>query len=168
MKKYFFFILFFLFLFSVKKINDFFPLKYTEEVEVYSEKFNLDKALIYSIIKVESNFREKVVSPKGAIGLMQVMPSTATWILEINNYKAKDYDLYLANDNIFIACLYLRYLHDRFNNNFEKINVAYNGGSSRIENEVWKDIEETRNYVKKVKIAYFFYKYKLKIIEVFK
>lgn len=167
MKKYIFFILIIVFLFSINKINNFFPLKYTEKVEYYSEKFDLDRVLVYSIIKVESNFREKVVSPKGAVGLMQVMPSTAAWILEVNNYDIEDYDLYVARDNIFIACLYLSYLHDRFDNDLKKVSAAYNGGSSRIENQVWKEIEETRNYVKKVKIAYFFYKYKIKIIEVF-
>lgn len=166
MKKILIYILIFSVLAVGKYINDFFPVKYTEEVEYMAELRNLDRALIYAVIKVESGFRETVISHRGAVGLMQVLPSTANWILEVNNYNPENYDLYNPRDNIFVGSLYLRYLHDRFDNDLEKVTAAYNGGSSRIQNEVWKEIEETRLYVKKVRIAYFAYRWKLRIAEV--
>lgn len=149
-------------------IGSFFPLEYEDDVEKMSKEHNVDIALVYAIIKVESGFREKVVSHKGAVGLMQVLPSTSDWILSQNGYNPSDFDLLKGSDNIFVGTLYLSYLHDRFDNDIEKVVAAYNAGSSRIKNEVWKEIEETRFYVKKVKTAHFIYKYKLKIIKGFK
>jgi soluble lytic murein transglycosylase len=165
MKKFLLIIPFFILFTAGIFLNAYFPLKYKTDIEYISKENNVDKALVYAIIKVESGFREKVVSHKGAVGLMQVLPSTSDWILELYGYNPTDYDLYNGSDNIFIGTLYLNYLHERFDNDIEKVVAAYNGGSSRIKNEVWKEIDETRYYVKKVKTAYFIYKYKLRIIE---
>lgn len=168
MKKFLIIMPFFIIFTAGLFINIYFPLKYSAEVEAISKEHNVDKALVYAIIKVESGFREKVVSHRGAIGLMQILPSTSDWILDLYSYNPSDYDLYNGSDNIFIGTLYLSYLHDRFDNDIEKVAAAYNGGSSRIKNELWKEINETKYYVKKVKTAHFIYKYKLRIIEVIK
>jgi soluble lytic murein transglycosylase len=167
MKKFIFFILVVSIFLGVKLVNDFFPLKYREEVEKIAIDRGIDKSLVYAMIKVESDFREKIVSHKGAVGLMQVLPTTAEWILEKNGYDFDNFDLYLAEDNIFIGVLYTEYLYNRFDGDLQKIMAAYNGGSSRIKNDKWKEIEETRYYVKKVKLAHFAYRWKLRILEVF-
>lgn len=57
-----------------------FPLRYYSVVKENSG--SIDPLLIMALIKVESNFREHAVSYAGAVGLMQVMPETATWISE--------------------------------------------------------------------------------------
>ena len=58
----------------MKKI---YPLKYSEYVEKYSEEYNIDKYLVYAIIKAESNFKENAKSTSNAVGLMQIMEATA-------------------------------------------------------------------------------------------
>ncbi len=57
-----------------------YPLKYTDIVEKYSDEYSVDKALVYAVIKCESNFREDAVSSVGAIGLMQMTPDTFEWV----------------------------------------------------------------------------------------
>jgi soluble lytic murein transglycosylase len=59
-----------------------YPLKYEDEIVSAGNEFNVEPALIASIINVESRFNENAVSNKGAVGLMQVMPSTAGWVVE--------------------------------------------------------------------------------------
>ena len=78
----------------VKLTYDFFPIKYYSDVVEVSKEQRIDPIIILAMIRVESNFREKIVSPKGAVGLMQVMPKTAEWILEKNGLVPKNYDLY--------------------------------------------------------------------------
>ena len=58
----------------------FYPLKYQDEISVVSAKYDVDKALIASVINVESGYNENAISQKGARGLMQIMPSTAEWL----------------------------------------------------------------------------------------
>ena len=66
-----------------------YPLKYQDEVKAASEKYNVDEALIYGVIKTESNFNPDAVSHAGAIGLMQITPETFEWIQTY--YKDDDY-----------------------------------------------------------------------------
>ena len=59
-----------------------YPLKFEDLIIENAKENNLEAKLVASVINVESSFREEVVSPKGAVGLMQVKPSTAEWLLE--------------------------------------------------------------------------------------
>ena len=59
-----------------------YPTVYSEYVEKYSEKYNIEKEWIYALIKAESNFNRNSVSQSGAIGLMQLMENTA---IEVSN-----------------------------------------------------------------------------------
>jgi len=97
------------------------------------------------------------------VGLMQVMPKTAEWILEKNGLVPKNYDLYNARDNIIIGTLYYKYLSKKFDGNLEKIMAAYNGGSVRVRNNTWRNVTETSNYVKRIDWAMKAYEYKLPI-----
>jgi len=76
MKTLFFLVIIFLFIISF--LYESYPLKYYDIVRKKSELF--DPLLVISVMYVESNFKEDAVSPKGAIGLMQIMPATADWI----------------------------------------------------------------------------------------
>ena len=155
-------------LFGVVKVQNvvykyFYPIKYEEYVYKYSEKYGIDPLLIFSIIKAESNFDEKVVSSSGAVGLMQIMESTAEEIAEDLGIKyVRGETLYDPELNIMIGVNYYARLIKVYNNDSSIALAAYNAGIGNvddwIENEVIKedgsDLEnipfnETNNYVRK-------------------
>lgn len=137
-----------------------FPIKYESYVEEASKKYDLDPALIYSIIKTESNFRSNVKSHKEAHGLMQLLPSTADWIAK--REKIKKYELSDPRDNIMLGSAYFRYLLDKTNGDVERAWIAYNAGIGRLKEDKWKEISETKNYVQKLNFVYPIYKFRLK------
>ncbi len=127
----------------------------------------IDYCMVLSIIREESRFNSRARSPKGALGLMQLMPETAAWI---NNQKLNKKELFNPSVNIKIGMLYLDYLNERFNTEASVL-AAYNGGpanvnrwlSSGSNDNIQQFIEEipfseTRNYVKKVLTTYTMYK----------
>lgn len=141
-----------------------YPLEYQSEVENASKKYNVDKALIYAVIKTESNFNPNAVSSAGAIGLMQLMPETFEWIqkyyTEDNTYTVDDIDNYQVN--IDYGTHLLSILLKMYKNEDTAI-CAYNAGvgnvDSWLKNPEYSDdginlknipIEETDNYLKKV------------------
>ncbi len=138
-----------------------YPLAYKEEVSLYSQEFDVPNTLIYSIIKVESGLIKSAKSEKGAIGLMQLTPSTAQYIASLLNEK--DYDLYNENVNIRFGTFYIKYLLDKFENPSTAI-VAYNAGEGNVrrwlKNKEYsldgKTLEnipfnESKNYLEKIK-----------------
>lgn len=153
--------------------NHLFPIKYESYVEKYSEEYNLDKYLVYSVIKVESNFNEKAESNKGAKGLMQIMDSTGEWgAKEIGvNYFLSSM-LFDEELNIRIGSWYLNNLMKEFNDDIDLVLAAYNGGSGNVNkwlsdedySEDGKTLSvipfnETKKYVDKVNIINKIYKY---------
>jgi len=116
---------------------------YSLIISSMSRKYNIEPSIIKAVIAAESNWRHDVVSAKGAIGLMQLMPST------IKDMKVKDpYD---PEDNIEGGTKYLRLLLDRFKGDLELALAAYNSGPGTVTkyNGI-PPIKETRMYVKKV------------------
>ena len=112
-----------------------------------SERFAVDPALIRAVIKAESNFNAQAVSPKGAQGLMQIMPLTAN---ELGVVDAFDPD-----ENIHGGVKYLRYLLDVFREDYSLALAAYNAGPSRVASKNGiPAIAETQQYVKRV-LEYF-------------
>lgn len=148
-----------------------YPLKYREMVEKYSEMYGLDPLLVMSVIRVESMFRPDAVSPKNAVGLMQIMPGTGKWAadkLKLEGYS--DNKLFDPDTNIHIGCWYLAMLHKEFGNTDVAL-AAYNAGSGNVsqwlsdgrysKTGVTLDIipfRETESYVKKVKESFKIYK----------
>lgn len=148
-------------------LKQIYPIKYREYVERYAEEYNLDRYLVYSIIKVESNFRADADSHAGAKGLMQLMDTTAQ---ECNTKGGFGYsipkDLYEADRNIRMGCYYIRMLIDTYGDTDLAI-VAYNGGTGNV-NKWLKDAEfsdgkgglkdipykETREYLGRVNKTY--------------
>ena len=108
-------------------------------------KHNVPPAFVKSIVAVESNFDPNVVSPKGAIGLMQLMPATA------REYGA---DPTIPEQNIDAGTHYLRVLMDRYSRNrssLQKVIAAYNAGPAMVDR--YRGIppfRETRRYVARV------------------
>jgi len=149
------------------------PIKYESYVEKYSEEYNIDKYLIYSIIKTESNFDKTAESNKGAKGLMQIMDSTGEWgAKEIGiNYFLSSM-LFDEELNIRIGSWYVNNLMEEFDGNIDLVLAAYNGGSGNVnkwlsdesysedgETLSYIPFNETKKYVDKVNITYKLYKY---------
>lgn len=146
----------------------FIPQKYSFAVASYAKKFDLEEELIYAVIRTESNFRAEAVSDAGAVGLMQIMPSTAQFLSEMN--ERQEVDLYDPEENIATGCSYLRYLIDRFEV-IDTALAAYNAGEGKVrrwladgenstDGKTLQNIPyaETRIYLKKVKKFYKCYK----------
>lgn len=112
-------------------------------VQEASRYYNLPPPLIKAVIRVESNFVPTATSPKGAQGLMQLMPGTAE-DLEVR-------DAYDIRENVWAGTRYLGMLLQRFNNQLPLALAAYNAGSKRVEKyQGVPPIEETRNFVRAV------------------
>jgi soluble lytic murein transglycosylase-like protein len=108
-----------------------------------SEKHNVEPALIKAIIKAESNFNHKAVSRKGARGLMQLMPATAS------SLQVKD--SFHPENNIDGGVKYLRYLLNYFNGNLPYALAAYNAGENAvIRHRGIPPYRETQVYVRRV------------------
>lgn len=126
------------------------------------QEYALDPALAFSVIKAESRFSESAVSDAGAVGLMQLMPSTAKFVCDKNEIAFETERLKEGEYNAMLGCMYLNYLLSRFSDK-ETALAAYNAGegtvSSWLKNSDYSDdgihlkyvpYAETRNYIKKV------------------
>jgi soluble lytic murein transglycosylase len=108
-----------------------------------SRKYNIEPSIIKAVITAESNWNPRAVSKKGAIGLMQLMPSTAR-DMQINN----PYD---PEENIEAGTRYLRFLLDKFEGNLTLALAAYNAGPGKIEKSGGvPPFPETKKFVRKV------------------
>lgn len=149
----------FLFVFNVFL----FPTKYRNEIMVYSQTYNFAPELIASVINVESGYNTNAKSGKGAVGLMQILPSTAEWVCQKYNLTYTNEILTKPQNNIEIGTIYLNYLNEKFNN-LDVALCAYNAGegvvSEWLKNENYsgdgttlKSIpyKETKNYLQKIK-----------------
>ena len=149
-----------------------YPQGYKNYVETYSKEYNIDKNLIYAVIKCESNFESDAVSHMNAKGLMQISDMTGIWASE--ELKIKDFDtdlLFVPQINILIGCWYINRLINQYGN-IDTALAAYNAGSGNVSrwlaNEEYSSdgirlnyipYKETRNYVKKVQQAKKIYEY---------
>ncbi|MBU3145588.1 lytic transglycosylase domain-containing protein [Clostridium sp. CF012] len=157
---------------NIKSIfKSFYQVKYEDHIVKYSQKYNIDPSLVSAVIKAESNFNGKAVSPRGAYGLMQIMPDTGLWIaknMELKDFKEEK--LYDSEINIAMGCWYINNLNTEFNGDIDLVLAAYNGGRGNVQKWL-KDkryssdgkklnnipFAETDKYVKKVKTNYNIY-----------
>lgn len=145
-----------------------YPLKNKQTVFEFADLYDLDRALVFSIIKVESSFNPKAESKAGAIGLMQITPATAQYIANMKSIS--EYDLKDERTNISFGCFYMKYLTKRFEN-LDTAIVAYNAGEGNVslwlnnpnysdDKKTLKDIPfaESKEYIKKIKETFTKYK----------
>lgn len=143
-----------------------YPTKFKNIVVQNAKVYSLEPALVYAVIKAESNFDEKAKSNSNALGLMQLLPTTANWIAEELNVSFNESDLFDPEVNVRFGCFYLKYLYDRFGD-MDVVVAAYNAGETKVKDWLGEngklnvekiDYPETRNYLKKVKGFYQIYK----------
>lgn len=148
-------------------INLTFPIFYNDYVEEFSRSFDVDKYLIYSIIKAESNFNIKATSEKDAKGLMQILDLTGEEVFNILNISESERNLYNPKVNIMVGTYYLKSLIDRYEKDEIKAIAAYNSGM--VHADRWSetdaynfkdniDFNETRNYLDRVERNHRIYK----------
>jgi soluble lytic murein transglycosylase-like protein len=124
------------------------PTEYDQLIARAAGSHSLDPRLVKSVMLVESGFNASAVSPKGARGLMQLMPATAT------NHGVKN--AHNPAENIAGGTKYLSHLLDLFDGNLEKSLAAYNAGEAAVARYGGiPPYDETRNYVRKTLTAYY-------------
>lgn len=146
----------------------FYPYPHRAIIEKYARQYGVDPLLVVAVIREESKFFPKSQSPKGAKGLMQLMPNTAKSIAQSIGDKTYSEDKLLNPDkNIQYGTWYLASLQKVFANNLFLVTAAYNGGRGHVQewindgqidanNVCLQDIpfKETRDYVGRVLKSY--------------
>ncbi|MBQ9081913.1 MAG: lytic transglycosylase domain-containing protein [Clostridia bacterium] len=148
-----------------------FPQKYSELVEKYAAQHEVDPALVYAVIKTESNFNPEAVSVNDACGLMQMLPDTFAW-MQRKNPGERAYvreDLFDPEISIRYGVYFLDMLLERFGS-VEEAAAAYHAGPSAVDRwlanpEYSADgvhldripYEDTAHYVKKITSYYAIY-----------
>ena len=131
-----------------------YPLRYTSIVRGHAAHYHLDPALLAAVIEAESKFNADAHSGAGAVGLMQLTPSTARGIaVYTGGHNFHLSDLTNPEINVRYGAWYLRHLLDRFGN--ERLALAaYNAGEANV--AAWQkahvgiQFRETRDYVNRV------------------
>jgi len=151
----------------LKKI---YPKDYSEYVYKYSNENNLDPLLMFAIIKAESNFKPDVISKSNAVGLMQLMDSTAEETAKKMNIEYDSSILYEPEKNILLGTKYYSLQYQKYGNITVAL-MAYNAGSGNVDKWIEKEIieknggdaenipfKETNNYVRRILRDYEIYK----------
>jgi soluble lytic murein transglycosylase len=163
-----------------EKVDDYtpngftYPTKYEEYVVKYSKEYDVDPTLVFSVIKVESDFNSNAVSDVGARGLMQLMEDAYDWIkFRLDDDRDHSYeDMFEPELNIQYGTYYLSYLMDKYDNSIELSAAAYHCGMGLVDgwledgtvdaenfdvNDIPDGNEQTAHYVKKIEKAYVSY-----------
>lgn len=140
------------------------PVEYREVVEATAFEEGIAEHILYAVIYTESSFDAEAESSVGAMGLMQLLPSTAQWLCE---REGAEYDESMLTDpefNVKYGARYLKILYDRYEN-WDAAHAAYHAGFTRVDswleegtaviNEegqlVGIPLESTSNYVNKIR-----------------
>jgi soluble lytic murein transglycosylase-like protein len=124
--------------------NDAFPLSGSLEqiIGQASAAYGVEESLIRGVIKAESNFEPRSTSPRGAMGLMQLMPGTAR--------ELGVRDAYDPRENVMGGTKYLKSLLDRYGGDTRLALAAYNWGMGNVEKYPSRLPQETRDYIARV------------------
>jgi len=119
------------------------PAHYKEKIQSLTQKHDLREDLVIAVAKAESSFNPFAVSPKGAVGIMQLMKETARQYGVSNRYN--------ANENLEAGVKHLKYLYKKYQNNIPLTLAAYNAGEEAVKkyNGV-PQYTETKQYIRRV------------------
>lgn len=118
-------------------------------VEVMASRMSVDPRLAHAIVRAESNYDPYAVSPKGAMGLMQLMPATA------EKYGVKVGDLFDVERNLETGLRHFRYLMQRLDGDLRLALAAYNAGEGAVARYGGiPPYRETQNYVRRIMSDY--------------
>jgi soluble lytic murein transglycosylase len=144
-----------------------YPRPYSATVEAAAAEFDVDPLLIWAVMREESRYDLEALSYAGARGLMQVMPSTQSWIAEQLDEDIQPGDAYTPGANIRMGAWFLHFLVDYFEGDLELAIAAYNGGAASVESWQadplvsnrddllrWIGFGETREYLERVSLSY--------------
>lgn len=153
-----------------------FPIAYREHVNRMAQKTSVNPMLIFAVARQESAFMHTAKSPAGAMGLMQLLPTTARQTARKNGLSFAKNDLLTPEKNITLGSHYLNHLLDEFDGNRILVAAAYNAGPNRVKQwlnkdkddqlpyDVWIEtipFKETRGYVQNVLSFSVIYAYRL-------
>ena len=145
---------------------DFEAKRYAGIVRANADKYGLEPYEIFAIIEVESGFNAVAKSRAGALGLMQIMPSTGKWIASELGLEYADEILKDPETNIRMGAFYLSYLYTKFDDP-SFVYAAYNAGETVVTKWIEEKLAlsdfpyaETKSYVRKVNKRKNYYKKK--------
>lgn len=153
----------------------FYKTAYEAEVNKCCEDFSVDPALVYAVIKVESNFNPDAYSEIGAVGLMQIIEDSFDWVAwRLNREDLRFTDMYKPEYSILFGTYMLGVLYEKYGS-VELTAAAYHAGMGEVDGWIERgeidpenvDLDgikgrSTRHYVEKVLKAYKIYSNKLK------
>lgn len=153
-----------------------FPTHFKKQILYYSEKYHVDPALAFAVMREESHFAKDITSWASAVGLMQIMPSTRDWLAP--KVGIKNPDLTNPDHNIHMGVYFLNFLEEHYFHDKEYILASYNAGQGRMlrwekqyrkypKKEIFEllPLAEPRHYIRKVMRSYHIYKYLLSLEE---
>ncbi|RAP77692.1 lytic transglycosylase domain-containing protein [Paenibacillus montanisoli] len=150
-----------------------YPVHFRQDIVISAGNYKLEPHLVAAIIRVETNYKTGVVSRKGAIGVMQLMPDTANWIIQRGGFGNVTTEAISNRPDISIeiGSWYLNALYQQFDGNMYTVIAAYNAGpgnvsrwladgrwDGRLETVEQIPFGETRHYIQRV--IYYYNKYK--------
>ena len=150
-----------------------FPVLYRSEVAKASAEHRIDPAWVFGVMRRESAYIRDIRSSAGAIGLMQLMPRTASYVARLQGKEDWRGDLTDATTNISFGTHYLRYVMNKFDDHQVLATASYNAGPHRVDqwlrdsetdSDVWIDtipFTETRRYVRAVMAYAAIYEFQL-------
>lgn len=141
-----------------------FPLKYLHEIRTFSDEMGVDRYLVASLIKAESNFKIDAISRADAKGIMQLTDDTAQFCAKKLGIVLKEGDIYSPAINIRLGVYYVKRMLEIFDYDESLAVAAYNAGEGRVK-EWLKDpsfttdgeslssipYKETENHVRKIR-----------------
>ena len=143
-------------------IQTVYPRQYVNLVEENAERFDIDEALLYALIKAESGFDKAAVSSVGAMGLTQITPDTFRWLQTKTGEEYEDEALFEPEISVYYGAYFLDMLLEEFGNT-ETALAAYHAGRGKVnewladprispDGETLESIpyKDTAGYVKKV------------------
>ena len=132
---------------------------YLDDFRIYAAEYGVEVSWLLAVARQESSFDPEDVSTAGAVGLMQLLPSTAQWIAALNGWDCEEDMLRDPAYNIRSGAWYVRYLTDKFEG--EWWIAAYNAGEGNVatwiaEGKSLDDVPfaETRTYLDRVRRYY--------------